>query len=170
MGQQPLWEGQRGWLTWHVCQLQLRSGSQSYLSTTASHHLTQPHNQFSTAFFRDWKEEAVVTADKCFPKAFRPRPSALENSMGTKWRASLLSSCLARLIKGETTDRLHPLDKTSQVHFGHCSFVFLLFIRNFQPGREKTFCFLMHWALTYWRVITGGLRSIFKTGFNLEAA
>lgn len=76
-------------------------------------------------------EEAVVAANEYFSKALCPQPSALENSDGNQIESfSLLCSIL--LMKEKVTDTLNSLNKNLRAHFGHCSFISLLFMQNFQ--------------------------------------
>lgn len=106
-------------------------------------HHPPPHNHktnFPHCCSKTEMEETVVVANEYFSKTFCPKPSALENSNGDQMESvSLL--CCTLLIKGKTTDRLDSVNKNLWTHFGHRSFIFLLFMQNFQPDGQKIYNF-----------------------------
>lgn len=89
-------------------------------------------SNFPQCFSKTEREEAVVTGDKCFSKSSCPKPSALENTSGAK---------CALLIKGENTDKLHPLDKNLRAHFGHTAVLFSCYLCKTFNLAERKLCF-----------------------------
>lgn len=135
--QRSLWRGlgSKESINWQLFCAVLR-----LLPSLFYHHHPPPHNHkttFPRCFSKTEVEETVVVANEYFSETFCPEPSALENSNGDQMESFSLMY-FTFLIKEKTTDLLNSLSKNLWNHFGHYSFIFLFFVQNFQPGRQKT--------------------------------
>ena len=111
------------------------------LQSLFHNHHPPPHNHktnFPHCHSKTGMEETVVVANECFSKTCCTKPSAPENSNEDQMESFSLM-CFALLIKGTTTDILDSLNRNLWTHFGHCSSLFLFFLRNIQPGRQEIY-------------------------------
>lgn len=132
----PLWEGTG---EYRGSKLAITLCGTAALQSLSYNHPPPPHNHktnFPHCLSKTETEETVVVANEYFSKAFCPKPAALENSDGDQMESFSLMGFTV-LIKEKTTDTFNSLNKNLWTHFGHCSFIFLLFLQNFQPGRQK---------------------------------